>query len=274
MRFEQCIRRVYTEPWLIIPEMHRRIADVLEMHITGKAHEAGIMDLFGPAEKPKAEIVDGVSVIPVKGVISKDISAMEQTSGAVDVDAISDLIEDAMNDESVRAMVLDVDSPGGTVTGVPELGDKITEARDEKPIIAHTSSLMASSAYWISAGASAIYASKSGVVGSIGVYLPIIDEQDYYQSRGVSVDLIKAGKFKGAGYPGTRLTDDQRADLQDGVDYLFNQFRGHVTASRKVQIDAMEGQTFYADQGIDVGLVDSISDLATAINDARTLADR
>ena len=272
IRFEKTARRLYCEPWLILPRMHAVISDIFLQHVRNPTQAIGI----ALPEQPdvQAEIIDGVAVIPVKGVIAKGISSMDRISGATDVDEIGEMISVAVADESVDAIVLDVDSPGGSVAGVPELSDAVYAATKSKPVIAHTASLMASAAYWISAKANAIYATQSAEVGSIGVYLPILDESGAYAAAGYRMEVLKSAEspLKGAGIPGTSLTPEQRADLQAGVDYLYGMFAQAIKMRRKPASEAMRGQTLFGAQALSAGLVDSIGSLTDAIRDAKKLS--
>lgn len=272
-RFEKVARRLYCENWAILPRMHAVISDIFQKHVT-RTISAQEIELFGEKEELVMSVVDGVAVIPVHGVISKGINAMDRMSGATDVDEIGAMLKAAMADESVSAVVLDVDSPGGSVSGVPELAAAVAELSKHKPVIAATESLMASAAYWISAGARAIYATPSAEVGSIGVYLPILDESGAYAAAGYKMEVLRSAEtpLKGAGIPGTALTPEQRADLQAGVDYLFSMFSGFVKSHRRVDSEAMRGQTLFGNQAKAAGLVDSIGGLAEAIRDAKKLA--
>ena len=273
MKFERVARKLWCEPWLILPRMHQVITGVFENHLNIRQQQPGVEELFEKVEAPIFEVRDGVAVIPVKGVISREISQMERISGACDVCDVEEMVELAESDASVKAVVFDVDSPGGGVEGVEELAEKIASMK--KPSIAHTSGMMASAAYWIGSAADLIYSSASATVGSIGVYLPILDESRAYEQAGVYVDLIKSKKtpHKGAGFPGTSLTEDQRADFQSGVDYLYERFSGSVKANRKqAKIEAMDGRTFFGSQAGEFGLVDAVASLDKAINDARKLA--
>lgn len=214
---------------------------------------------------------DGVAIVPIYGVIGYKVPIwMQKFMGMTSCEKIAEALEELAASSDIQAIVLDIDSPGGVVTGVPELGDLV--ASIDKPVIAHTSRLMASAAYWIGAGAQAIYATKSSRVGSVGVMLPIMIIKKYYEAMGVEIDMIKAGRLKGAGYPGTELSDEQREDLQESVDYLYRQFTGFVQSRREVDIESMQGQDFYAELAMGQNMVDSIADLDKAIADARALA--
>lgn len=273
MRFERVARKLWCEPWIILPRMHNVIAGVFAAHVNDRSNTAGLGDLFEPQEPEKMDIQDGVAVIPVRGVISREISSMERISGACDVEDIARMIGQAENDPNVRAAVFDMDTPGGGVEGVMETAEIIRAMK--KPTISHTASMMASAGYWLGSAANAVYATGSSTVGSIGVYLPMLDQSRAMEQAGLVVDLIKSRKtpYKGAGYPGTSLTDDQRQDFQDGVDHLYDLFSGAVKRYRPmVSDDAMDGRTFFGTQAQAVGLIDSVASLQEAIRDAREMA--
>lgn len=275
IRFINCARKLYCEPWCILPAMHARLCEIFEAHRTGTP-QAGMFDAPGKAEDPRAyEVNDGVAIIPISGVISKEISSMERMSGAVDVDDIGAMLAGAVDRADVDAIVMRVNSPGGSVAGVPELAELVSVAAQAKPVVAYADGLMASAAYYIAAGATTISAGKSAEVGSIGVYLALLDESAAYAMAGYKREIIKSADtpHKAAGYPGTSLTDEQRAELQARVDYLYAEFRGHVAGSRVAVADnAMQGQTFIGQQAVAAGLVDSITTFRRAIADAKLIA--
>lgn len=276
MKFANCWRKLLTEPWCITPLMHRTMTDILVQHMRGEKPAAFFMLDDSEETAPAMILDDGVAIIPVKGVISKDVSKMEKMSGAIDVREIGEMIDAALSDPRTTAIVLNVDSPGGSITGVPELAAKVAEANKSKPVFAYTDGMMASAAYWISAGASAIYAAGSAVVGSIGCYLALLDESRAYELAGYRTEVIKAkgSPMKAAGLPGTSLTDEQRIELQEGVDHVYGQFRDFVLQSRAVPDEAMRGGTYFGTECGPTGLIDSISTLENCVNDARDYATK
>jgi signal peptide peptidase SppA len=259
---------IYQTPWAI------RQADFTAMLDRLLSKTDGMDEMFGLVEEDAEldyEIEDGVAVLEISGVIGNKLPVwMQKYLGMTSADRIAEAIERADADLSVSALVLSIDSPGGTVSGVPEIGQRI--AAMSKPVVAFTDNLMASAAYWIGSQATAIVATKSAIVGSIGVYLPAISYKKMYENAGVSVDLIKAGKYKGALYPGTDLTEEQRDDLQDGVDYVYRLFSGAVAERREVDPEVMQGQDFYADDAVANGLIDQLGTLDDAIEIASTLS--
>ena len=256
MRYQHVIEQVYFQPWLITEAGHAAIVHLLESHLADTQREG--TDPCGAAvEMEQMQIIDGMAHIPIGGVIGKKLSGMEKGSGAVDVNDISRELHVATADPNVTRILLHIDSPGGMVTGTPELSAQI--GRIKKPVYAFTDGSMASGAYWIGASADAIFATETANIGSIGVYLPVIDSTEAMAKRGLKVDLITAGTLKGAGFPGTKMTEPQRAHLQQRVNDIHGMFTSHVQAHRGVVTDAtMQGQTFMAKEALERNLIDGI----------------
>ena len=217
-----------------------------------------LAQLFG--EVPKSYIAeDGTGVIPIAGVIGKGLSPIEKMTGAVDVNAIADAIDEFSANPQVTRIAFQVSSPGGTVTGVEELANKVRNI--SKPTMAYTDSEMASAAYWIASAADKVVASPSSTVGSIGVYMTIADMTEMAKAQGIKMVVIKSGKFKGAGIPGTSLSEEQVANLQQGVDEIHADFKAAVLQTRKlVKAEDMEGQVFSGKQAAQRGLVTGLAD--------------
>jgi len=217
-----------------------------------------LAQLFG--EVPKAYIAeDGTGVIPIAGVIGKGLSPIEKMTGAVDVNAIADAIDEFSANPQVTRIAFQVSSPGGTVTGVEELANKVRNIA--KPTMAYTDSEMASAAYWIASAADKVVASPSSTVGSIGVYMTIADMTEMAKAQGIKMVVIKSGKFKGAGIPGTSLSEEQVSNLQQGVDEIHADFKAAVLQTRKlVKADDMEGQVFSGKQAAQRNLVTGLAD--------------
>ena len=218
--------------------------------------------LFGVAPVPY--IVDGVGVVPIVGIISKGVSPLEKMMGAVDVNDLSATLDAMAADPAVDKIAFNISSPGGTVTGVEELANKIRDLG--KPTMAYTDSEMASAAYWLGSQADRVVASPSATVGSVGVYMAIPDMSKLYEASGVRMVVIKStgSPLKGAGIEGTSLSDEQLADLQASVDSIHEDFKAAIRSKRKMVADsALRGQVFSgkqaAAQGLVTGLADSFS---------------
>ncbi len=211
-----------------------------------------LKELFG--EPPQARVENGVGILPVCGPIGANLSPIEKMLGGCDVAGLSASLDAFAADPSVRTLLLDVDSPGGTVTGVPELAAQI--AAFPKPSVAFASGEACSAAYWLASQADEFVCTKSATVGSVGVYLALLDSSAALARSGIFVDVIKAGTHKAAGFPGTSLSDEQRALLQERVDAVHGMFMSAVTGKRsRVGADSMQGQSFYGVQAAERGLV-------------------
>jgi signal peptide peptidase SppA len=263
MKIKGSISNLLSQPWAIRPDSFAAMLDA--MHAADPVDDMlGLTDENTPVD---VTVDDGIAVVSITGVIGNKLPLyMQRYFGMVSADRIQDAVDSLNADANIRAVVFDIDSPGGTVSGVPELAEAIKAM--SKPTVAHTSGLLASAAYWIGAAVDHVIATPSAMVGSVGVFLPIVSLKKYYEKLGVEVDVIKAGKFKAAGYPGTELSEDQRADLQASVDYVYRLFSGFVAERRGVENTYMQGQDFYAAQAIENGLVDDLGTLEDAIEAA------
>ena len=136
---------------------------------------------------------------------------MSNYSGGTSTDIFGAWFDEAMADKSVTSIVLDVDSPGGSVYGVSELARKIYQSRGKKPIIAVANSLMASAAYWIASAADEIHVSPGAEVGSIGVIAVHVDRSENNAKEGFNVSYITAGEYKAEGNPDAPLSEDRKS---------------------------------------------------------------
>jgi ClpP class serine protease len=145
---------------------------------------------------------NGIAHIPIGGAIGQGLGNFAKWAGAVDVaDIEADLME-AEENPKVRGIILDMDSPGGMVSGTPELAQVIEGV--QKRIYAFSNGLIASAAYWLASATDGIFLTMAAEAGSIGVYQVVYDESQAFQDAGIKVEVIKAGKFKGMGFPGRR----------------------------------------------------------------------
>lgn len=267
MRYEHILRALHGEPWLILESGHDAISSlVYDRLLTSEpiVQREG-SDICGNAvELPQMEVIDGVAHIPIGGVIGRGLGAMEKGSGAVDVGDIENEINQAEADKSVRSIIFDIDSPGGMVAGTPELAGRIATMR--KPKYAYVN-LAASGAYWLASSTDGIFGTPTSEVGGIGVYMPWIDRTKAFEQRGLKVEMIKAGRLKGLGFPGTSLTESQRAYLQERVDEIYGMFTSHVISNRgNISAESMQGQTFMAGNAMKLGLMDGLVENKMALS--------
>jgi len=267
---------VITAPWAIQPEKLLEIQAIYATHMRGEKIDIEAVEkrLGRPlANEPQAfEIRDGVAIIPVNGVLAKRANLMTQVSGMSSSEQIGRDIKLAAADPSVQAIILAVDSPGGTVDGTQALATIVAAVRGVKPIATWADSCMCSAAYWIGAQADAVYIAGDTVeVGSIGVVAGHADISGAQAAAGIKTTEITAGKYKRVASQYGPLTEDGRASIQAKVDYLYSIFVGEVAAARgvseeKVIQDMADGRVFIGKQAVAAGLVDGVSTLDDLIS--------
>lgn len=249
-------------PFAILPET------LVDMHSrTAPAARVQWNDKWELEDKPILSVEEGVASISITGPLMRKPSVFAQVVfGATDFGEIITSLQKAASDPGVRAILLDIDSPGGTVNGTPEAAQAIREASRAKPVYAFTEGLMASAAYWLGSQADAVYATPSAMLGSIGVIVSFLDVRGALEGMGYKMEVFTSGKFKGMGLPGTSLTDEQRAHIQARVEETAKEFRSAVLArGRKIPEEAMEGQTFYAREAQKLNLAGTVKDRAEVV---------
>lgn len=199
--------------------------------------------IFG--KTPKMEKNGSVAVIPVKGIIGKNVSALDKLCGCVDVDDVSAWVDEVAQDPEITTVLFEHNSPGGTVTGVPELAAKIRALGSIKNTISYTETDCHSASYYLASQSNQFLATESSEIGSIGVYMAVADYTEAYAMEGIKMNVIKSGKFKGMGIEGTSLTNDQEDFLQKDVIETHDTFKKDVKKVRSmVKDEDMEGQSF------------------------------
>ncbi len=223
------------------------------------------------ASNPLLNVEDGIGTVSIEGPILRkpDIFA-RVLMGATDSEEIGAAIREAGQRDDVRAVFLNIDSPGGTVLGTPELANAVASLNERKPVYAFSSGLMASAAYWIASQARAIYATPSAQIGSIGVVQAVIDDSAALDKEGIKVEVFSVGKYKAIGAPGTPLTDDQRELIRTNLAEIAQDFHAAVLSrGRAIPAEAMEGQTFSGRQAQRLNLAGMVPDRAEAMRRLR-----
>jgi capsid assembly protease len=267
---------VLSSPWAICPEKMAEIRNIYHAHMRGpkidwKDMEArvGISMTDKPAEQ--YQNMNGVAVIPVKGVLTKGMSFFSFLFGGSSMKQIGQAFQAALDDSQVKSILLDIDSPGGTVDGTEELGNAIFQARGQKPVTAFTDGMMASGAYWIGSAADRIYISGDTVMtGSIGVVATHVDQSKADAQFGEKWTEITAGKYKRIASSHAPLSEDGRAYIQDQVDYLYSNFVNTVARNRGVSedkaLEMADGKIFIGKQAVEAGLVDGVEAFSDLVN--------
>jgi signal peptide peptidase SppA len=256
--YPHIIAKVFGEPWLITREKHRAIERILLSRIEGEKPVAVMEDGEAVADTQDEKLIveEGTAIIPVHGIIGKHLSGLEMASGGADLDSIGTKIDAAMEDGGVNRLLFDFRSPGGTVTGIPEMGRKIYGL--SKKTVAFTDEEANSGALWLASQAQEFYATPSSRVGSIGVWTASLDMSRYLENEGVKMNAISAGKYKLMGAYWKPLTDEERAIIQARVDGIHAEFKAAVNNRRQIDEQHMEGQIFSGEEAARIGLVDGL----------------
>lgn len=206
---------------------------------------------------------DKVGLVVVAGPISTSIPTMRH-------------LDRFARDNSIRAIILRVDSPGGAVGPSQEIYREVERTRAIKPVVCSMGGVAASGGYYIAAPCTKIVANPGTLTGSIGVYAAILNMKGLFEKLGLELQVIKAGKLKAAGMPDKPLTEAERAMLQSVMADTHEQFITDTARARGMKPEDMrklaDGSVFTGRQAKQLGLVDNLGNLRDAINLAAKLA--
>lgn len=220
-----------------------------------------------PAEKAEVKAIRAVKgkvgVINIMGPIQQRATSELRKLGGTATEWIGLSLDALLADSSVGAIVLHIDSPGGSSYGVEELSDKIYKAREQKTIYAHADSMACSAAYWIASAASMVLCTPGGDVGSVGVYCVHVDESKKFETQGIKVTWVHAGKYKVEANNTEPLADEARAMIQEGVNETYDKFvsalkRNRSTSRAHIEEHYGQGRVLSADKALKAGLIDRI----------------
>lgn len=278
-RYEHVLRVVSERPWAIMPSYLAIITDVLAFRIAGGRFDQSEIDARMQAARQRPPVADsegGVAVLPLRGVIAPRAGSMDEMSGGMSLSAFRRDFHEAMASSAVGSIVIDIDSPGGAADGIPEMADEIRGARGQgKPIIAVANTMAASAAYWLGSQADELVVTKSGRVGSIGVYTAHENRAAALEKQGVETTLVSAGKFKTEGNPFEPLTDEARDHMQTLVDEYYGMFVRAVAQGRGASVAAVrdgfgEGRLKSASQAVKLGMADRVATVDQVVSELLT----
>ena len=262
---------VLAGPWAIEPGKLLELQAIYASHVRGEQIDIAAVEarLGRPLanEQRAYDIVDGVAIISIEGVVAKKMNMFSQISGGASSQLARQSLLDAKSDPAVHSIIQYIDSPGGTVDGTQTYSETVFAAREAKPIVTLASGTMASAAYWFGSAASAVYiADGTTSVGSIGVVAAHQDISAAEASRGIKTTELTAGKFKRVASQYAPLSEEGRQSIQAQLDYMYSMFVGDVAKHRGVSADVVlrdmaEGRMFTGQQALDAGLVDGIMSL-------------
>ena len=212
---------------------------------------------------------DGIAIIPIHGTLAKRVGPVEAVSGLTSYAVIEEMLMDAATDPAVKAILMDIDSPGGEVGGVFDLAAMIGEIRQAKPVWALADDAF-SAAYLIASTAERIYVSQTAGVGSIGVVAVHVDESQRDAQEGRRFTTVSAGAHKDDFSCHEPLSDEARSCLQAEVDRLYGMFVSAVASNRGIGeavVRAQGAALFFGDNALTAGLADRMGTIRDALAD-------
>jgi len=267
---DRVIAFVLEHPWALTDEARIVVADVLARRIAGEHASDDDIAAAVAQRRPPTTATGGVAVIPVHGMIAPRANLLSDISGGATFEGLSETLSAAVASRP-RAIVLDINSPGGNVAGAHEFAREVLAARAQVPIVAQSNHLMGSAAYWIGSAATEIVASPSSLVGGIGVYTLYADISAALERRGVKHTLIAGGgEYKGEGADGGPLSDAALAHRKSVVEGFATQFLADVAAGRGVDAAIVrdtfgKGRVLRAPDALQAGMVNRIATLHDTI---------
>jgi len=270
--YPNVLQAVYGQPWAILPSMYATICSLVAFRASGGRLTAEeIKERIGASRVRAGAARSGsIAVLPLYGVLAQHMDMMTAMSGGTSTDRAGAAIQGALNDPSISAIVLDIDSPGGSVYGVQEMHDLIMGGRGRKPIVAVANSMAASAAYWIASAADEIVVTPGGEVGSIGVVAAHEDVSKLEEAMGIKHTLVSHGDNKVLGNSFEALSDMARGELQKRVTQYGHMFEAAVAKGRGVSAGHVrsefgQGLMFGADEAVKRGLADTVGTLQSTI---------
>ena len=284
MNHQLLVAEYLATPWALMPERLSAVTAVIarwsgDARASDEVMHSVAADRNARDARRQSSVSNsggGIAVLPLYGIVTQRGNMVDDVSGpgTASTQQFSNLLRAALQDETVSQILIDIDSPGGSVYGVAELADEIVSARAQKPVLAIANSLAASAAYWIGCSASEFYVTPGGEVGSIGVWQAHQDYSKAMDEAGVKTTLISAGKFKVEGNPYAPLDEEAQGFMQSRVDDYYAAFTKAVAKGRGVPIsqvrDGMgQGRVLGADAALASSMVDGIATFEDVVKKMR-----
>ena len=283
-RFAHLAQRLFNVPLAI----HPRKAEIV---MASMAERFGIAHLFRGAGTPAAlfdgldddaeaassapyAVVDGVAIIPIEGTLVQKLGTLQPYSGMTGYDGIRQCLGQALGDDNVRAIMLDIDSPGGEVAGCFDLVDEIFYARGSKPIWAALDENAYSAAYAIASAADRVLIPRTGGAGSVGVITMHVDFSKALAKDGIDVTLITYGDHKADGSQYAPLPAGVRDRFQADIDAMGTIFVETVARNRGMSptsVQATQAGCFMGPAAVGIGFADAIATPQAVLSALRTV---
>lgn len=288
MRYDRVLAYLASRPWAMEVSALRAMCEVIAARVAGEAPEDRDWQAEGnfggtpytaeswagtsPQQATAVAKKQGrVAVLPVRGTILHRMSGMSAMSGGTGLEQLSKAFVALRDDPQVKAIVLDVDSPGGSVDGLVEAADLIRSSRGAKPIVAQVNVRAASAAYWLAAQADDVAVTPSGEVGSIGVITVHEDISAMLEKMGVKETVIASTPFKAEGNPYGPLSEEARAAIESDVHAFDAMFHDAVAEGRGAKVATVraefgQGRMVLAAEAVKRGMADRVATMEQTLN--------
>jgi signal peptide peptidase SppA len=270
--YSTLIRQAYETPWAILESKLAEITQLLQAKGEGLEIEFEAAREKSSQEPDSFRRFGSTAIVGLQGTIFPKANLFTEISGGTSAQMFRRDLGEAVKDKQVKSIILDVDSPGGSVLGIAEAGQAVKAANDFKPVIASVNSgIGASAAYWIISQAGRIEAGPSTAVGAIGVRMLHQDVSKAERAEGVKTTVLSSGKNKSLGHPYEPLTKEAKAHFQAELDKIHSKFIQAVAQGRGVSEETVrnrfgQGAMVQADDALEVGMIDAISDFDSTLH--------
>ena len=268
MKYARILLAVASEIWAMQPEKLEAMIAFLAMQAEGVKFDVREIEArISPQSAASIARREGVvAILPLQGVIANRMNLMMEFSGGTSTQEFARSLRALLSDDGVKAIVLDVDSPGGSVQGTEELSSLIYASRGVKPIIAQVNATAASAAYWIASAADEIVITPTGWVGSIGAMTAHEDISAALEKAGIKRTVIKSAEYKNEAPSHLPLGDEARASLEAQCAFFDRMFVDRVAANRGVSSDVVRrdygrGRMIIGADAVKAGMADRVATL-------------
>lgn len=269
------IEEVFSTPWLITEQGLKNITTILERKTSGEHLSAEEMDMVIQMRDRNDNTFElptepSIGVLPIKGSLFPRANLFSSMSGGASVEQLRSNFKAMLESDMVTSILLDFNTPGGKADMIAEFANDIFNARGKKPIIASVNSMSASAGYYLASQADEIYATDSGVIGSIGVIAVHQEKSKQEEKAGITTTVFTSGEYKGIGNPHEPLTESDKFHLQSQLDETYTEFIDAVARGRGVDATLVlenygKGLVYKSKKALSRGMIDGIETYDTTL---------
>lgn len=274
--------KIFAKIWLAVTSVvgSLLVVAMIALIVVGTSGVAAAEETHYPTKTIESGGKEKVAVVYLSGeIVSDDLpsSPLSFSDGIISSKKIVALLKHIEDDNDIKSVVLNVNSPGGGVVASDDIYQQVVKLKQKKPVVVHFGDVSASGGYYISAGASEIIANPATITGSIGVIAQFPQYSGLMEKIGVEMRTFKSGEFKDIGSPERPVTDTERVIIQGMITDSYDQFVQSIVEGRKMDESRVrqlaDGRIYTGKQAKENGLVDDLGGLDKAIDRAKTLSN-